>query len=206
MKLNDSSTNSTNTNFRAEREDNQGADDIHVGGIEAENDDVNPFPKLLMRRYELVLSPRTASSLCFSLRHIRSSSIGKLVSVRGMITRCSDVKPHCEVCAYSCDRCGFEIYQQVNGKNFNPIRVCPTKQCSNQAGNGNNTVHTQTRGSKVRRGQETQTIRTQKHTNIPANMRLHTNPLHHPISSPSTRRSSSRSCPTRCPSATSPAA
>lgn len=100
--------------------------------MEAENQVESPFPKILFRRYELRLAPKASDAMSISLRHIRSSSIGKLVSVRGMITRCSDVKPHCEVCAYSCDRCGFEIFQQTNGKHFTPIRICPAPHCSNQ--------------------------------------------------------------------------
>ncbi|GMH54888.1 hypothetical protein TL16_g01775 [Triparma laevis f. inornata] len=127
---------------------------IQNGGMGAENEVESPFPKILFRRYELRLAPQSTDAMSISLRHIRSSSIGKLVSVRGMITRCSDVKPHCEVCAYSCDRCGFEIFQQTNGKHFTPIRMCPSPVCSNQGASGEGTVHTQTRGSKFTKYQE----------------------------------------------------
>jgi len=71
-----------------------------------------------------------------------------------MITRASDVKPHCEVCAYSCDRCGFEIFQQTAGKSFTPIRKCPTEQCSTQGASNEETVYPQTRGSKFTKFQE----------------------------------------------------
>jgi DNA replication licensing factor MCM7 len=36
-----------------------------------------------------------------------------LVRVSGIVTRVSDVKPLVEVATYTCDQCGFEIYQEV---------------------------------------------------------------------------------------------
>ncbi|GMI14436.1 hypothetical protein TrLO_g2438 [Triparma laevis f. longispina] len=145
----------TEERHRREREGQEnGEEGIQNGGMGAENEVESPFPKILFRRYELRLAPQSTDAMSISLRHIRSSSIGKLVSVRGMITRCSDVKPHCEVCAYSCDRCGFEIFQQTNGKHFTPIRMCPSPVCSNQGASGEDTVHTQTRGSKFTKYQE----------------------------------------------------
>ena len=68
------------------------------------------------RKVELSLQAHRSAKL----RHIRAASIGKLVVVRGMITRCSDVKPHCDVCTYECDECGYEIYQETRGRAFNP--------------------------------------------------------------------------------------
>ena len=138
-------------NRQREQEENGGEE---AGGLEGEARQRQAFPSALSRRYELRVIPRTGSVESFSLRHIRSDSIGKLVSVKGMITRASDVKPHCEVCAYSCDRCGFEIFQQTAGKSFTPIRKCPTEACSSQAASMEETVYPQTRGSKFTKYQE----------------------------------------------------
>ena len=51
-----------------------------------------------------------------SLREVRSSSIGQLVTITGMIVRASDVKPHCVVATYTCDKCGCEVYQEIKGR------------------------------------------------------------------------------------------
>jgi MCM OB domain len=55
--------------------------------------------------------------------------IGKLVKLKGMVTRASDVKPHVTVCTYTCDTCGSEIYQEIVGAQFTPIFNCPSQRC-----------------------------------------------------------------------------
>lgn len=45
------------------------------------------------------------------LRGVKASHIGWLVKVRGIITRCTDVKPLMQVATYTCETCGYEIYQ-----------------------------------------------------------------------------------------------
>lgn len=47
----------------------------------------------------------------FTIREVRASYIGQLVKISGIITRCSDVKPLMQVAIYTCEECGFEIYQ-----------------------------------------------------------------------------------------------
>ncbi len=44
------------------------------------------------------------------MREIKSHSIGGLVSVKGIVTRASDVKPCMQVAVYACDVCGYEVY------------------------------------------------------------------------------------------------
>lgn len=127
------------------------------------------FPPILMRRYELrilpvgrrgslppfvnqVVAPRSGAANAFapppravSLRQVRSRSMGRLVTVTGMIARSSDVKPCCQVAAYSCDACGLEVYQVVDKqREFLPLRNCQCKQ----------PLHLQTRGSKFVKFQE----------------------------------------------------
>ena len=127
------------------------------------------FPPVLMRRYEVRVLPRGRRGVLYpfdrqhfpksrlagqagaqdglSLRHVRSRSIGRLVTITGMIVRASDVKPSCVVATFTCDGCGDEIYQEVGRKReFLPTRVCP--QC------GSDALHLQTRGSRFCKFQE----------------------------------------------------
>ena len=48
------------------------------------------------------------------MREIRSNQIGQLITVKGIVTRATDIKPCIQVAAYACDVCGFEVYQVVN--------------------------------------------------------------------------------------------
>ena len=49
-----------------------------------------------------------------SVRKVKADSIGKLVSVRGIVTRATEVKPFMSVATYTCDQCGAESYQPVS--------------------------------------------------------------------------------------------
>jgi DNA replication licensing factor MCM7 len=111
--------------------------------IQAENDmdptaAVSVFPAELTRRYTLNFKPLTTSDgepvKAFAVRQIRGEHLGHLITVRGIATRVSDVKPAIQVNAYSCDRCGCEIFQPVSTKSFGPITECPSEDCrTNQA-------------------------------------------------------------------------
>ena len=37
---------------------------------------------------------------------------------------------------YTCDTCGFEIYQEVNAKAYTPLFVCPSQQCQTNRSDG----------------------------------------------------------------------
>jgi DNA replication licensing factor MCM7 len=83
------------------------------------------------------------------LREVRACCVGALVTVSGIVTRVGDVKPLMEVACYTCDACGFEIYQEVTGEAFTPLARCPTPAClNNHATNGQ--LHLQTRACKAR--------------------------------------------------------
>ena len=49
-----------------------------------------------------------------SVRQITAGKIGKLVNVRGIVTRTTEVKPVMVVATYTCDQCGAESYQPVS--------------------------------------------------------------------------------------------
>jgi len=50
------------------------------------------------------------------IRDVKASSIGRLISVRGIVMRSTEVKPMVVVATYSCDLCGGETYQPVHIK------------------------------------------------------------------------------------------
>lgn len=56
--------------------------------------------------------PGTAKPLV--VREVRADSIGHLVTVRGIVTRATEVKPMMAVATYTCDQCGAETYQPVS--------------------------------------------------------------------------------------------
>src|SRR4051812_48738787 len=64
-----------------------------------------PVPSILTRRYSVFFKPLTTEK-AISVRQITGEAVGKLVNIRGIVTRVSDVKPFIAVCAYSCDQCG----------------------------------------------------------------------------------------------------
>jgi DNA replicative helicase MCM subunit Mcm2 (Cdc46/Mcm family) len=169
---------------RAAEENNNGDNDGGIQNDAAANTARNngvtqDFPPILMRRYELRILPRgrrgkfppfdkqyhpkkgslSLGSIEFGpvggpLRQVRSSSIGHLVTIRGMIVRASDVKPCCVVATYSCDACGSEIYQVIQSKReFMPQRECPSAICKHN-GNNRESLHLQSRGSKFVKFQE----------------------------------------------------
>ena len=115
---------------------------IQQGLIMQENagTDANPvarIPPELERNYQAVLVPGEFSKKhLVQMRDVRAQNIGQLVSVRGIVTRASDVKPCMQVAVYACDCCGFEVYQLINSKEFNPIVQCPSDKCKTNRVNG----------------------------------------------------------------------
>jgi len=49
-----------------------------------------------------------------AIRNVKAESIGKLVCVKGIVTRATEVKPLMQVATYTCDQCGAETYQPVS--------------------------------------------------------------------------------------------
>ncbi|KAI1005553.1 DNA replication licensing factor [Podosphaera aphanis] len=113
------------------------------------------FPAELTRRYSLNFKPRTNGDeplKALAVRQVRAEHLGHLITVRGITTRVSDVKPIVEVNAYTCDRCGCEIFQPVGSKTFGPLIECPSKDCEKNQTKGQ--LHHSTRASKFQPFQE----------------------------------------------------
>jgi DNA replication licensing factor MCM7 len=111
------------------------------------------FPAALTRRYTLNFKPRIPSgsssqrvTKALAVRNVRGEHLGHLITVRGISTRVSDVKPAVLVNAYSCDRCGSEVFQPVTTKQFTPLVECPSEDCKNNKTKGQ--LFLSTRASK----------------------------------------------------------
>lgn len=96
-----------------------------------------------------------------SVRDVKAEHIGHLVTVKGIVTRCTEVKPMMCVATYTCDQCGAETYQPINGLSFMPIFLCPSDDCRVNKSGGR--LYLQTRGSKFVKFQE---IRIQEHVSF----------------------------------------
>ncbi|KUJ22681.1 DNA replication licensing factor MCM7 [Mollisia scopiformis] len=113
------------------------------------------FPAELTRRYTLNFKPRTQGDeplKALAVRQVKGEHLGHLITVRGITTRVSDVKPTVEVNAYTCDRCGCEIFQPVGTKTFGPLIECPSQDCKTNQTKGQ--LHHSTRASKFQPFQE----------------------------------------------------
>ena len=113
------------------------------------------FPAELTRRYQVFfrpLYPNGSGNKALAVRQVRGEHLGHLITVRGIATRVSDVKPAVIVNAYTCDRCGSEIFQEIKTKSFTPMIDCPSKECQDNQARGQ--LFPSTRASKFLAFQE----------------------------------------------------
>ncbi|KAJ6446234.1 DNA replication licensing factor mcm7 [Purpureocillium lavendulum] len=112
--------------------------------------DEDKFPAELVRRYTLVFKPRSGTTdnptKALAVRQVRGDHLGNLITVRAIATRVTDVKPIVQVSAYTCDRCGCEIFQPVNEKQYGPLTMCPSEDCKQNQSKGQ--LNPSTRASK----------------------------------------------------------
>lgn len=95
----------------------------------------NQVPKDLLRKHEVCFHERRFKQP-IPLRQLKSEHIGRLISVRGIVTRVSDVKAEVRVVCYMCDKCHAQVYQEVNGKTYTPLSRCPSQICKANKANG----------------------------------------------------------------------
>ena len=79
----------------------------------------NNFPAELMRRFEVYFKTQ-ASDKVLPIREVKAGQIGKLISIKGIVTRATEVKPMMQVATYTCDQCGAETFQPINSTSFMP--------------------------------------------------------------------------------------
>jgi DNA replication licensing factor MCM7 len=87
-----------------------------------------------------------------AVREVRGTHLGKLITVRGIVTRVSDVKPLLVVNAYTCDMCGHELFQDVDKRKLTPLTDCISEECKQNQSRGK--LHLQTRACKFTPFQE----------------------------------------------------
>ncbi|GAB0492932.1 hypothetical protein MMPV_004202 [Pyropia vietnamensis] len=94
----------------------------------AGSDPFQIIPRALTRRYETVLlPPTTQDAKTRPLRAIRAADVGRLVTVKGVVTRVTEVKPRVEIAGYVCLVCGHEVYQTVPERSYLPLSDCPVR-------------------------------------------------------------------------------
>lgn len=136
----------------------------------------NLFPAKLTRRYHLYFSPLSDNVKALAVRQVKGHHVGKYITVRGIVTRVSDVKPSVLVNAYTCDKCGYEIFQEVNSKTFQPLTECTSAICKTDNQRGQ--LFMSTRASKFLSFQE---VKIQEMSNqvpvghIPRSLTIHVN-------------------------------
>ncbi|KAL8055532.1 hypothetical protein ABFX02_04G062300 [Erythranthe guttata] len=131
------------------------------------------MPPEIKRLYEVYIkaSPKGRP---YTLREVKASNIGQLVRISGIVTRCSDVKPLMQVAVYTCEECGFEIYQEVTARIYMPLFDCPSEQCRVNHAKGN--LIAQLRASKFLKFQEAKLQELAEHVpkgHIPRAMTVH---------------------------------
>ncbi|KAJ2986918.1 hypothetical protein NUW54_g9578 [Trametes sanguinea] len=110
------------------------------------------FPNHLLRRYNLYFQP-LRSDIAMAVRDVKGAHLGRLITVRGIVTRVSEVKPLLRVNAYTCDVCGSETFQDISRKDFQPIVDCQNEaECKKNGIRG--TLHMQTRACRFSPFQE----------------------------------------------------
>ncbi|EJD02257.1 ATP dependent DNA helicase [Fomitiporia mediterranea MF3/22] len=116
-----------------------------------ENTQQPEFPVHLLRRYNLYFQP-LKSDVSMAVRDVRGVHLGKLITVRGIVTRVSEVKPLLQINAYTCDVCGAETFQEIKQKQFAPIVDCQSEECKKN--NIRGSLHMQTRACRFSPFQE----------------------------------------------------
>jgi len=108
-------------------------------------------PPALMRRYTVNFEAAKKQA-SVAVRNVSADQVGHLIRLRGIITRVTEVKPLLSVGTYTCERCGYEIYQEISGSAFMPLIECPSDECRTNGVRGQ--LFLQSRGSRFVKFQE----------------------------------------------------
>ncbi|XP_073151425.1 DNA replication licensing factor MCM7 [Henckelia pumila] len=137
------------------------------------SDPQQKMPMDIKRLFEVYIKA-SSKGRAFTIREVKAAYIGQLVRTSGIVTRCSDVKPLMQVAVYTCEECGFEIYQEVTARVFMPLFDCPSAQCKTNGAKGN--LIPQLRASKFLKFQEAKLQELAEHVpkgHIPRSMTVH---------------------------------
>lgn len=108
-------------------------------------------PLRMKNDWEVRFKPREEAKV-MKLREITSHYVGSLVKLDCLVVRISQVKPKVEVVTYTCDVCGAEIFQSVEGESYTPPKECPSQRCKDNKRSGQ--LHSNVRTCKFVKYQE----------------------------------------------------
>ncbi|KAF0887729.1 hypothetical protein E2562_003966 [Oryza meyeriana var. granulata] len=150
----------------------QRVDESADGGADG-TDPLQKMPPEIRRFFEVYIKAFSKVTP-LTIRQVKASNIGQLVKISGIVTRCSDVKPLMQVAVYTCEECGFEIYQEVTARVFMPLFECPSQRCKLNKAKGN--LILQLRASKFLKFQEVKLQELAEHVpkgHIPRSLTVH---------------------------------
>lgn len=102
-------------NFNTTKEKNE-------ANFRSKVDPSNRIPPELTRKYEFgFIRGENEKTHELKMREIHADTIGSLVNFRGIVTKCTEVRPSIEVACYSSEDYGFEVYQPITTKEFTPL-------------------------------------------------------------------------------------
>jgi len=93
------------------------------------------IPLRMKNDWDVRFAPRSDGKI-FKMREIAASCVGALVQLDCLIIRVSQVKPKVEVVTYSCEVCGAEFFQSVEGERYTPPKECPSRACQDNRQSG----------------------------------------------------------------------
>lgn len=108
------------------------------------------YPPDLLRRAEIYFKPPNLEPI--PIRQVNADEVGRLITVRGIVTRATEVKPKLTIATYTCDQCGCETFQPIYDRDFTPLSECSSSVCKSQKSLSRLTM--QMRGSKFVKFQE----------------------------------------------------
>ncbi|XP_039926155.1 DNA replication licensing factor mcm7-like isoform X3 [Hirundo rustica] len=114
----------------------------------------NQFPPELLRICDELYFRTPSCSKALSPRELRAGSVGASVTVQGIVTSASAVRPLLRVATYSCDQCGAEACQPIESPTFTPLLLCPSRECQTNRSGGR--LYLRSQGSKFIKFQQLQ--------------------------------------------------
>eukprot|EP00397_Hematodinium_sp_SG-2012_P007465 GEMP01007511.1.p1 GENE.GEMP01007511.1~~GEMP01007511.1.p1 ORF type:complete len:652 (+),score=166.07 GEMP01007511.1:75-2030(+) len=107
------------------------------------------LPARLLQNFDVRFTSDTVARV--PLREIRGCNLGGLITLEGVVTKMTMVKPRVQIVAYHCHVCNGELFQVVEGDSYKPLSECKTPAC---VSNKTSKLEQKLRGSKFTRFQE----------------------------------------------------
>lgn len=115
-----------NNNVDSNNNSMEGMDNGTMDTTMDSNNNKNMLPEKLTRRYTVNFKAPTCNNsnnsnnsnknnkkATLSVREARGDQVGKLIAIKGMVTRVSEVRPFMVVATYTCSSCHSEVFQEV---------------------------------------------------------------------------------------------